>query len=85
MRIIVKAKASAKTEKVERLTQPTLNFSGLKQQPEVYRVWIKESPVDGRANTAIVKALANYFKTAASNIRMISGQTSKQKTFEIDI
>jgi len=48
-----------------------------------YKVWVKEPPIDGKANDAIVRVLAEYFVVAKSHIRLVSGQTSKQKTFEI--
>jgi uncharacterized protein YggU (UPF0235/DUF167 family) len=83
MRIVVKAKASAKEEKVERLKDQTLNLPGIKIEPEVYRVWVREAPIEGQANLAIVKALAKYFGVSRSKIRLISGKTSKQKVFEI--
>jgi uncharacterized protein YggU (UPF0235/DUF167 family) len=45
----------------------------------------EEPPVHGRANAAISKALANYFKVSSSQVRLISGFSSKQKVFEIEI
>jgi len=39
--------------------------------------------VAGKANEAIIRALAKYFDTAPSRIKLIAGQTSKQKLFEI--
>lgn len=83
MRIVVKAKTRAKEEKVEQLTQPTLAFDDTKLELLIYRVSVKEAPVNGRANIAITKALAKYFKVAPSLIRLVSGHTTKQKVFEI--
>ncbi len=57
MKIIVKAKASAKEEKVERLTQPTLGFEIGKAEPVTYKVWFQEPAVDGKANVAVIKAM----------------------------
>jgi len=84
MKIIVKAKPRSRNEKVEQLTQPTL---GLGTVPEllIYKVSVKESPVDGKANEAIVRLLAEHFHTQAYNVRIISGQTSRQKIIEVDI
>jgi uncharacterized protein len=83
MKIIVKAKTRAKVEKVERVTQPSLGLSKDKDELVIYKVSVKEAPVDGKANEAIIKALANYFDVAPSNISLITGQTSKRKVFEI--
>lgn len=83
MKIIVKAKTKAKVEKVERITQPSLGLGENKDEPVTYKVSVKEAPIDGRANEAIIKALANYFDVSPSNITLITGQTSKQKVFMI--
>lgn len=83
MKIIVKAKTKAKEEKVERVTQPSLALNNEKTELTVYKVSVKEAPVGGQANEAIMKALAKYFDVTKSNIELISGQTSKQKVFEI--
>ena len=83
MRILVKAKPRSKIEKVERVGQPTLNLGGSREEVVVYTVSVKEPPVDGRANEAVVKALAKYFDVAISNVRLVSGETSRQKIFEI--
>lgn len=83
MKILVKAKPRSRNEKVEQLTQPTLGF-GTASELLVYKVSVKESPVDGKANEAIVRLLAEHFHTQAYNVRIISGHTSKQKIVEID-
>jgi hypothetical protein len=72
MRFFVKAKPGARTEKVERIDDSHLLVS------------VKEPPIRGRANEAIVKALAGYFNTPVDRIRIVSGHTSKQKVVEIE-
>ena len=83
MKIIVRAKTKAKLEKVERVEQPALDLGQNVVEAVTYKVSVKEAPVDGKANEAIIKALAEYFDTAKTNITLISGQTSKQKVFNI--
>ena len=85
MRIIVKAKTRAKETKVERVEQPAMDFGDSKRKSDLvtYKVSVKEAPVNGQANEAIIKVLAEYFDTAPSRINIISGQSSKQKVFEI--
>ncbi len=83
MRIIVKAKTKAKINRVERMDQPIINFGAETKGPINYRVSVKESPVSNKANKEIIKALAEYFNTDISRIILITGQTSKQKLFEI--
>ena len=72
MKITVKAKTGAKTEKVEQLDSKS------------FKVSVKASPIEGKANEAIIRALAEHFDIARSRIVLVSGQTSKQKVFEIE-
>ncbi|HXK32328.1 MAG TPA: DUF167 domain-containing protein [Candidatus Paceibacterota bacterium] len=71
MKIFVKAKPSSREEKIEKVDE--INFI----------VSVKEPPKQGKANKAIIKALAEYFKIAPSCVSLISGFSSKQKVFEI--
>ncbi len=72
MRISVKVKANTSRERIEKIDDGG------------FIVWIREKPVEGRANEAVAKALAEYFGIAKSNVVLIKGQTSKQKIFEIN-
>ncbi len=84
MKILVRAKPSAKETKVELITQSPLDFGSSKVDMPVYRVSVTQQPTGGRANEAIIKALAQHFATSTSRIHLISGHTSRQKIFEID-
>ncbi len=85
MKISVKTKTRAQEEKVERLGQPSLGFNQKDNTFKIpfYKVSVKEAPEHGRANEAIVRALADYFHVPYSRVRLLSGQTSKNKIFEI--
>lgn len=83
MKILVKAKPFSKEEKVEKIPQEGFDF--LDDKMDMYKVWIKEVPEDGKANEAVIKALAKYFDTAKSNIELIKGSTSSEKIFNINI
>ena len=71
MRIFVKAKPSSKEEKIEKLDESH------------YVVSVKEPPIKGKANEAIRNALAVYFKTSSSRVKIISGYSSRNKIIEI--
>ncbi len=71
MRIFVKAKPSAREEKVEKMDD--LN----------YTVSVKEPPVKGKANEAIRNALAVYFKVGSSAVKIVAGYSSRNKIVEI--
>lgn len=47
-------------------------------------VYVSAPPLGGRANEAVIKALAEYFKIKRYQISLIRGQTSKQKIFCIE-
>ncbi len=46
-------------------------------------VWVNEPPIDGRANAAIINALAKHYAISRNDIILTSGEKSKQKIFEI--
>ncbi|MBI2013739.1 MAG: DUF167 domain-containing protein [Candidatus Colwellbacteria bacterium] len=71
MKISVKVKPSAREEKIEKIGEG------------VFVVSVKEPPKEGRANRAVVDALAEYFSVPKYSVRIISGHTSKQKIIEI--
>lgn len=48
-----------------------------------YKVWVTAIPEKGGANQAVIELLSDYFDTALSNIRIISGNKSKHKLIEI--
>ncbi len=50
---------------------------------ENLHVYVNQPPLEGRANKAIVEALAEYFKVKKSAVVLLSGEKSKNKNFEI--
>lgn len=71
MKIFVKAKPSAREEKIEKIDE--INFI----------IAVKEPPKNSKANRAIAKALALHFNVAPSRVNLISGFSSKKKVFEV--
>jgi uncharacterized protein (TIGR00251 family) len=71
MRINVGVRPNAKEEKIEKIDDA--NFS----------IWVKEPPIEGRANKAVLRVLADYFGVAQINIRIVFGYTSRNKIIEI--
>ena len=72
MKILVKAKPNAFEEKVEKIDENNFVVS------------VKEPPVKGLANRAIIKALSDFLGVHPTRIKIVSGFTSKQKTIEIE-
>lgn len=72
MRITVRAKPNAREERVEEIG------------PREFTVSVKEPPREGRANVAIIRALAEHFGVTASHVRLVTGFASRQKIFDVD-
>jgi uncharacterized protein len=54
-----------------------------KDGEEILHVYIKEPAVEGKANRAVLRALADRFSVAQSSIVLKSGARSKIKIFKI--
>lgn len=46
-------------------------------------VYVRERAVDGAANSAVIKVVAEYFGVPKSNLEITLGKTSKIKTVQI--
>ncbi|OBF22225.1 DUF167 domain-containing protein [Mycobacterium sp. ACS4331] len=47
-------------------------------------VYVRERAVDGKANTAVIRALAAHFGVAPSRVELVSGPASRLKRFRIE-
>jgi len=54
----------------------------VKRKDDEFEVRVKKAE-EGRANRAVIKILANYFKIDESMIRLIKGFKERNKIFEI--
>jgi hypothetical protein len=71
MKIFVKVKPGAKEKKIKKIDKSHFIIS------------VKEPPIKGAANKAVVEAFADYFGVSRSEVQIISGFTSRQKIIEI--
>lgn len=55
----------------------------LKEDGEIWKLYIKAQPIDGKANAAVVEFLAAHFDVSKSQIEIIKGLKSKRKTINI--
>ncbi len=78
MKIFVRAKPGVKKEYIKETTD-LFEKSGERH----FVVAVAARAVDGRANRAIEKALAEHFNVPPSRVRIVSGQTTKEKIVEI--
>jgi len=72
MRIRVRAKPRSKREGVRRLS------------PDLFEVRVAPPPEGGRANERIRELLAEFFKVPKSRVKLLKGETSREKLFEIN-
>lgn len=71
MKISVRVKPNAREEKVE-------------PRGDEFTVYVKEPPKENKANKAVIKVLAEYFKTPKSAVSIVRGLKSRQKVIEIN-
>ncbi len=71
MKIFIKAKPNSKIESIKKLSETN------------FEICVKEPPVKGRANAAIIKVLARHFGIPVSSVDITAGHTSRQKIVEI--
>lgn len=70
-KLAVMVKAGAKQERVEEIDKTHL------------RVWVKAPAAEGRANEAVIKALAEHFGIPKSRFELIQGFKSKNKVVQL--
>lgn len=56
----------------------------LKLEDGTYKLKLTAAPVDGEANEALIKFLSKEFGVSKSQIRILKGETSKNKVVEIN-
>ncbi len=71
IKIYITVKTNAKEEKVEQVSE------------KEYKVSVKAAPIQGKANIAIVNALAEYFKVTKAEVSITGGYFGKKKIVEI--
>jgi len=72
MRIYIKAIPRSSQNKVEKLSEGE------------YRVRLTAPPVDGKANEALIKILAEHFGVAKSFISIVGGKSMSRKIVDVE-
>ncbi len=70
MKLFVRVKTGAREERVEAIDAGH------------FKVSVKALPVDGKANRAVAKALADFLGIAPSELELVGGATSRDKVFD---
>ena len=69
MKLSIKLHPNSSQEKIEEI-----------EKDKSYEVWIKEKPIDGKANIQLIKILKKYFH---KEVEIISGLSSRNKVIEL--
>lgn len=51
---------------------------------DVLHVWVSERALEGRANRAILRAVARAFGVRPSGVALVAGERSRDKVVEVD-
>lgn len=70
MKLSVRVIPKAKQEKVEHLFD------------NAYKVWVTATPENGKANKAVIEALAEFLDVKKNCLTIVAGLTSKEKVIE---
>jgi uncharacterized protein (TIGR00251 family) len=62
---------------------PNAKQNKLVEEPGRLKVYLKAPPVDGKANLALVEFLAGHFRVKRSAIKIVRGETGREKVVEI--
>jgi uncharacterized protein (TIGR00251 family) len=55
----------------------------VRQEKDIWKVYLVAPAVDGKANKALVSLLADYFQVRKNQIQIIKGLKSRYKTISI--
>ncbi len=69
LKMKIKLHPNSSQEKIEEISK------------DFYEVWLKEKPIDNKANKALEKFLKKHFK---KKVKIVSGLKSKNKIVEFD-
>ena len=51
--------------------------------PGRFEAWVKEKPIEGRANAAVIALLVRYLEVPAERRRMVKGRHGRQQVFRV--
>jgi uncharacterized protein YggU (UPF0235/DUF167 family) len=65
--------------------KPGSKQAGVEKNGEHVIVRVRERAIEGEATAACIRALAGYFGVAPSRVRLVHGERSRKKLFEVDV
>ncbi len=70
--------------KIRVRVHPGARRARTEQRGEELHIWVNAPPTDGKANESVAAVLAERHGVPRSSVRLVSGSTSRTKTFELD-
>ena len=64
---------------------PNARQNKIIEEPGRLKVYVNTPPVDGSANRAVIKLLADFFNIKRSKVNLIKGDKTRDKLVEIDM
>ncbi|MBD5403297.1 YggU family protein [bacterium] len=59
---------------------PNAKKNEILKDGEIFKIKITAQPIDGKANKALIEFLSKNFKIPKTSIKILKGETSKEKT-----
>lgn len=63
--------------------QPNAKQNKIVEEKDRLKVYLTVPPVEGKANKALIEALAEYYKVKRSQVKIIKGEKCRDKVVEI--
>jgi hypothetical protein len=57
----------------------------IKKSEDSFEIYVREKPIAGMANQAVIGALAKHFNLSAKEIKMVKGFKDRNKIFVVNI
>ena len=70
--------------KVKVIVIPNSKKPRIEKNGDALLVHVDAPPIKGKANKRLIELLAKYFKTKKSRIRIIHGETAREKIIEVE-
>jgi len=65
-------------------TIPNAKKEEITKEGDLYKVKVSAPAVDGKANKAVIEALADFFKVKKSKVKILNGEKSRGKLIRIN-
>jgi len=64
---------------------PNAKKNSIFQEGDMFKIHVVAQPVGGKANKAMIDLLAEFFKVKKRDIRIIKGESAREKVVEVNI